>query len=117
MTEGVPNAAQFVGIYVSEASQRVDGMMKLLGQISARGENLTEVETLARYAHSVKGMSLMMGYDKLSAVAARMENILQAHCEGRTQLDPQTLKSLDEAVAFLATAIEEIARGSSPSAS
>ena len=109
--------AKYVKLYVSESQdrlQRMDGLLLTLEQNSA---DRTAIDTLFREAHSIKGMSASMGYEELSRIAHRMEDLLELVRGGKGAIDPRGVDLLFQGVDLLRRGVEEVAAGRPPSVS
>ncbi len=69
--------SQYKDLFIAEAQEHLDSLNKFLLQLEGDPANLDVVTEIFRSAHTLKGMSATMGYDKLTELAHEMENLLE----------------------------------------
>lgn len=104
-------AREFVS-EVEELLERMRADLADLGDQRTRGELEPElVNRLFRSAHTLKGVAGMFGFEGVSALAHRLEDVLDDLRMGRLAPDASALDLLDEAVAVLSIEVEAVGRG------
>ncbi|MCS7237065.1 MAG: Hpt domain-containing protein [Thermoguttaceae bacterium] len=97
---------------LNETLLAVDQMLREgaegFGPTGAGGEMLNE---MFRAAHSLKGLSGMLGFHRINQLTHRMENVFDAARKGQLQLDLAAVDILFRAVDSLAEQIDSIRRG------
>jgi len=93
--------------FVAEAEEileRLGGDLAELSDQRALGAGVEPdlVNRIFRSAHSLKGLSGMFGFEGLSQLAHRLEDVLDSLRLGRTQLDSPAVDLLERAVALFA---------------
>lgn len=68
--------AQYMGMYVDGSRENLDLMDKHLLALEQDPDNLGAVGEIFRAAHTLKGMSSTMGFDKIAHLTHEMENVL-----------------------------------------
>jgi two-component system chemotaxis sensor kinase CheA len=65
-----------MGAYIDGSRENLDTMDKMLLNLEQNPSNLDAVEEIFRAAHTLKGMSATMGFEKIAHLTHEMENIL-----------------------------------------
>ena len=68
--------SQYMGMYVDGSRENLDLMDKFLLALEQDPSNLEAVGEIFRAAHTLKGMSATMGFEKVAHLTHEMENIL-----------------------------------------
>lgn len=105
---------KFITMYLGEASERLRTMEQSVDELT-RSRSAAAVDALLRCAHSMKGMSAMMGYTELASVASDIERYLGQVSAGERPAIRDDVESVRARLAFLRTAIAEIAQRGAPS--
>lgn len=69
--------SQYKDLFITESQEHLDALNKFLLQLENEPDNLDVVTEIFRSAHTLKGMSATMGYDRLTELAHEMENLLE----------------------------------------
>jgi two-component system chemotaxis sensor kinase CheA len=95
------NLEKYRTLFVDEASDHLQEMVRALAALSAGDEPATEaVDTLFRMAHSIKGMAASLDYGAASSLAHRLEDWMEPLRAGAA-VDPAGLALVAEAIAAL----------------
>lgn len=81
-----------MGAYIDGSRENLDTMDKCLLSLEQNPSNLEAVEEIFRAAHTLKGMSATMGFEKIAHLTHEMENILD---KLRTHQIPVTSAVID----------------------
>lgn len=68
--------SEYMGAYVDGCRENLDLMDKMLLILEQNPSNLDAIKDIFRAAHTLKGMSATMGFDKIMHLTHEMENIL-----------------------------------------
>lgn len=68
--------SEYMGAYIDGSRENLDAMDKSLLNLEQNPSNLDAVEEIFRAAHTLKGMSATMGFEKIAHLTHEMENIL-----------------------------------------
>lgn len=68
--------SEYMGAYIDGSRENLDTMDKMLLNLEQNPSNLDAVEEIFRAAHTLKGMSATMGFEKIAHLTHEMENIL-----------------------------------------
>ncbi len=69
--------SQYMDIFIEESKENLQRMNQLLLELENNPHNLSLLNEIFRIAHTLKGMSGTMGYNKVSSLTHEMENVLQ----------------------------------------
>jgi len=95
------NLEKYRTLFVDEASDHLQEMVRALAALSAGDEPATEaVDTLFRMAHSIKGMAASLDYGAASSLAQRLEDWMEPLRAG-APVDAAGLALVAEAIAAL----------------
>jgi two-component system chemotaxis sensor kinase CheA len=99
--------------FVSESEEILEQMREDLSQLADQRASKSEVapelvNRLFRCAHSLKGLSGMVGFDEMSELAHHLEEILDRLRMGRVALDSRAIGLLDESVTLFAAMLEKV---------
>ncbi len=84
--------SEYMGAYIDGSRENLDTMDKSLLSLEQNPANLDAVEEIFRAAHTLKGMSATMGFEKIAHLTHEMENILD---KLRNQQIPVTTEVID----------------------
>lgn len=84
--------SEYMGAYIDGARENLDTMDKCLLSLEQNPANLDAIEEIFRAAHTLKGMSATMGFEKIAHLTHEMESILD---KLRTHQIPVTAAVID----------------------
>ncbi len=88
--------SQYMGMYVDGSRENLDMMDKFLLALEQDPTNLEAVGEIFRAAHTLKGMSATMGFEKVAELTHEMENILDQLRNRHVQVTPAVIDVLFE---------------------
>ncbi len=68
--------SQYMGMYIDGSKENLDMMDKMLLNLEQNPNDIESVGEIFRAAHTLKGMSATMGFEKVAHLTHEMENIL-----------------------------------------
>lgn len=95
-------------IFLSESQEYLKNISSCLVQLESNPAELKSLNEIFRCAHTLKGMSATMGYDKIAALTHQMEDLLD---ELRGQKKPVTSEMVDalfSCIDILEQAIQDV---------
>ncbi|HHV98983.1 MAG TPA: chemotaxis protein CheA [Clostridiaceae bacterium] len=69
---------QYLDIFIEESKEHVQCLNESLLELEKNPEDLDVINEIFRVAHTLKGMSATMGFNKMSTLTHDMENVLQS---------------------------------------
>ncbi len=88
--------SQYMGMYVDGSRENLDMMDKFLLALEQDPSNLEAVGEIFRAAHTLKGMSATMGFEKVAHLTHEMENILDQLRNHKSDVTPAIIDVLFE---------------------
>lgn len=102
--------------FVTEATEILENLAKdlfILDQERGKDADPERLNSIFRAAHSLKGLSAMFGVDRLSRLAHRAEDVLDALRLGRVPLDDRLIDTLIETLDMLQALLARVSHGTS----
>lgn len=97
-------------LFITESKEHLQGLNESLLGLERNPEEREHLNEMFRAAHTLKGMAGTMGYENISELAHKLENILGRGREGE-RIDKRDIDVLFECIDTLGTLIEDIASG------
>jgi len=105
------DANQFKEIFVSEAKEHLSVMNSALLSLEKNPQDTSLLNEIFRVAHTLKGMSATMGFDKITELTHNMEDVLEKFRSGKLVASKETVNILFECFDILELLIEEVSTG------
>lgn len=102
---------KYLDIFLREAEEHLAALQKGLLILEKAPNNPPLLHDLLRSAHTLKGSARMLGFDGISAIAHRMEDLLQGMEEGRKEPDVGAINLLLQGSDTIARITGALARG------
>ncbi|MBF0407051.1 MAG: chemotaxis protein CheW [Candidatus Riflebacteria bacterium] len=102
---------QFMGAYIDGSRENLDLMDKMLLALEQNPENKEATGEIFRAAHTLKGMSATMGYEKIAHLTHEMENILDLLRTGKRGVDSRVIDVLFETFDVLRSLVNDSISG------
>ena len=99
--------SQYMGMYVDGSRENLDLMDKFLLALEQDPTNLEAVGEIFRAAHTLKGMSATMGFEKVAHLTHEMESILDQLRNHQVELSPTIVDMLFETFDVLRTLVND----------
>ncbi|MEC3886063.1 chemotaxis protein CheA [Halobacillus sp. HZG1] len=104
---------QYLEVFIDESKEHLQSINDQLLQLEKNPQDLTIVNEIFRSAHTLKGMSATMGYQDLSNLTHKMENVLDAVRNAKVSVDEGILDVVFDSVDDLEAMVIDIAEGGS----
>ncbi|GAB1486542.1 chemotaxis protein CheA [Aminivibrio sp.] len=107
--------SQYLGPFLDEAGdnlKHLDDLILVIEKDPANGEAIAEI---FRSAHTLKGMSATMGFEKMATLTHSMEDMLDAVRRGKYTLGPKDIDLLFRSLDTLQIMVDSIREGESDS--
>ncbi|MFN7945953.1 MAG: Hpt domain-containing protein [Blastocatellia bacterium] len=98
--------------FIEEASGYLPEILQGIEAYLRNRSSVDPLETACRYTHTIKGAASMLGFDPLSSVAARLEEMIH-DLGGQLTLSRDAAQHLRETAAQLSDCLDEVARSRS----
>jgi two-component system chemotaxis sensor kinase CheA len=99
-------------IFLSESAEYIQGIIDGLLSLEQNPKDLEPVETVFRGAHSLKGMSATMGYERTAGLTHKMESLMDTVRKREQAPDHTLIDLMLEAVDIVKSLIESESGGS-----
>ncbi len=102
--------SKYLGLFAAEAGEHLDSLGREL-LLLENGRTQEQVDSVFRHAHSVKGMAASMGFDPITQVAHRVEDLLGIWREDRRKLTREAVDLVLRATDVMTTQVRSAAAG------
>lgn len=99
--------SQYMGMYVDGSRENLNMMDKFLLALEQDPSNLEAVGEIFRAAHTLKGMSATMGFEKVAHLTHEMESILDQLRNHQLEVSPSIIDVLFETFDVLRTLVND----------
>lgn len=103
--------SQFKEIFVSESKEHLVALNAALVELEKRPSNKEVLNDIFRVAHTLKGMSATMGYDKITKLAHQMEDVLDRLRKGESEAKGNIVDVIFECFDELENLVGEVETG------
>ncbi|WP_017185286.1 chemotaxis protein CheA [Alkalibacillus haloalkaliphilus] len=104
---------QYLDIFIDESKENLQVVNDQLLNLEKDSTNLSIVDEIFRAAHTLKGMAATMGYEDLSDLTHKMENVLDAIRQEQLTVTTDVMDVLLDSVEYLEDMISDISEGGS----
>lgn len=87
---------QYMGAYIDGSKENLDLMDRMLLAMEQNAGNIEAIEEIFRAAHTLKGMSATMGFEKIAHLTHEMESVLDRLRSRKLSVTPQIIDVLFE---------------------
>ncbi len=99
---------EFLEDFLAEVTEILEQLNQDLVELEERPDDLDLLNKIFRAAHTMKGTSSFMGFEKMTTVTHRMEDILNILRKGEGKLTPEIMDVVLEAVDVVEQIVENI---------
>jgi len=103
------DTGQYKDLFISEAREILSGFNKRVVDLERRPDDVECLNDIFRKAHTLKGMSAMMGYEEMTRLTHEMESVLDLLRIGKLKADKETIDLLLESSDALDSLVSGIA--------
>lgn len=108
------NMAKYLDLFISESREHLSSIEEEMDELEAAPGERSVLDELFRHAHSLKGMSASMGYQRIADLAHGIEDVLFGVKKGHRAFDPAMRRALSGAFDAMDAMISTIASGQDP---
>ncbi len=105
--------SQYMDIFIEESKEHLQNMNQLLLDLETNPEDLTLLNEIFRIAHTLKGMSGTMGFNKIARLTHEMENVLHLIRNKEILVNEHIIDVLFECFDTLEAYINELTKSNS----
>ncbi|WIF94659.1 chemotaxis protein CheA [Caminicella sporogenes] len=102
--------SQYMDIFIDESKEHLQSMNQLLLDLENSKDDLNLLNEIFRIAHTLKGMSGTMGFNKIASLTHEMENVLQLIRNGEISVTEHIIDILFECFDTLEEYINELSK-------
>lgn len=99
---------QYLEIFIDESKEHLQMMNEILLNLETDQENLSHLGEIFRIAHTLKGMSGTMGFNKLMNLTHKMETLMDLVRNGSLKVSPVIIDALFECLDTLEQYVENL---------
>lgn len=110
------DVSQYLDLFLEESMEHLQTLNSGLLTLENNPEQLDVLDEIFRSAHTLKGMSATMGYDSITQLTHKMENLLDKIRGRKLVLNQDIINTLFLCVDTLESMIESIRNGDTPNA-
>lgn len=99
---------QYLGLFAEEVKEHLENLNYNLLLIEKNMDDIDLVNELFRSAHTIKGMSASMGYNKMANLTHGMEDVLHDIRDGKIKMDTKLINLLFIGLDFLENSLSRI---------
>lgn len=86
--------SQYLEIFIDETKEHLQGLNEALLQLEQNPQDIATLNEIFRVAHTLKGMSGTMGFNKMAKLTHDMENVLHALRNNEIKVTPNLVDTL-----------------------
>ena len=105
------NTNEYLDLFLEESREHMQNLNSGLLKLEQNPNDLVSIDEIFRSAHTLKGMSATMGYDKIAELTHKMENLLSLLREGKKLFSPEIGDILFGCVDALEEMVKSVADG------
>ncbi len=100
--------SQYLEIFIEETREHLQGLNQCLLQLEQNPQDTATLNEIFRVAHTLKGMSGTMGFNKMAKLTHDMENVLHALRSNVIQVNPSIIDTLFKCLDALENYLNEV---------
>lgn len=104
---------QYMDMFLDESHEHLQSLNEGLLSLEENPEDISVVNDIFRNAHTLKGMSATMGYNKIAELTHEMEDVLDLIRKEQLKLDEDIIDTLFKCLDSLEQMIDSVANGES----
>ena len=99
---------QYLGVFVAECRELIESLNLSIVELERTNDSAKTIDEIFRVAHSFKGISSTMGYDRMAGLTHEMEHLLDIVRAGGRAVDQQLITLLLGCLDMLEQAVNSI---------
>jgi two-component system chemotaxis sensor kinase CheA len=109
MEEVVVDTSEYLGLFLDESRENLQTLNGSLLALEKDAEDREALNTIFRVAHSLKGMSATMGFDRMAKLTHRMEEVLTILRDEGGAVTQDTMDTLFACLDVLERLVDDVA--------
>lgn len=101
----------YLGVFLDESREHIESLYEQFLNLEKNPDEKEIIDEIFRSAHTLKGMAATMGYDDLSNLTHKLENVFDAIKQEKVFAEPSMIDVMFEATDMLNEMVEDIASG------
>ncbi|HBG15142.1 MAG TPA: chemotaxis protein CheA [Firmicutes bacterium] len=103
--------SQYLNVFMDECYEHLQSLNQSLLVLEKEPDNIEVLNSIFRAAHTLKGASATMGFNKMSSVTHAMEDVLSLLRQNELKVSPEIINILFDALDLLEVLAKGIAEG------
>ncbi|MCU0306401.1 MAG: chemotaxis protein CheA [Thermoleophilia bacterium] len=103
--------SEYLSLFLDESRENLQTLNASLLDLERDPQDPEALQVIFRVAHSLKGMSATMGFDRMAKLTHRMEEVLSALRDGEAPVTTDTVDTLFACLDLLEAMVNDIADG------
>jgi two-component system chemotaxis sensor kinase CheA len=99
---------QYMGVFVAECRELIESLNLSIVELERSADPAASIDEIFRVAHSFKGVSSTMGYERMAGLTHHMEHLLDIVRSGGRGVDQELITVLLECLDMLEQAVDAI---------
>src|SRR5690606_1906675 len=105
------DVSQYLNVFMDECQEHLQSLNQSLLALEQDPDNMEILNQIFRAAHTLKGASATMGFNKMSNVTHAMEDVLSLLRQNELKVNAELINTLFEALDLLEVLAQGIAEG------
>ena len=105
------DTSQYMDMFLEEAMDNLQTLNESLLQLEQEPDNIDKVNEIFRVAHTIKGMAATMGFNKVTELTHKMEDVLSEFRDGQLKVTQDVVTVLFKCLDTLEQMIKNIEDG------
>ncbi|MBO6305359.1 MAG: Hpt domain-containing protein, partial [Selenomonadaceae bacterium] len=102
---------QYMDMFLDESHEHLQQLNEGLLSLEDNMEDLSVINDIFRNAHTLKGMSATMGYNKIAELTHEMEDVLDSLRHEQLKLTEDIIDTLSKCLDSLETMVDNVGNG------
>lgn len=105
------DVSQYLSVFMDECNEHIQALNQALLELEETPDDSSVLDRIFRSAHTLKGASATMGFNKMSTLTHAMEDLLSKLRDKELEMNPKITNALFEAVDLLELLSSKISEG------
>ncbi|MBS5951987.1 MAG: Hpt domain-containing protein, partial [Clostridium sp.] len=105
------DTSQYMGMFLEESMDNLQTLNEALLDLEQEPDNIEKLNQIFRVAHSIKGMSATMGFNNISELTHKMEDVLSEFRDGSLKVTSEVVTVLFDCLDTLEKMVSNVELG------